>query len=116
VRLIISIMTKEINQQTPIKSWDTALQLMGFFHTFTAKEILANDEKFKFWQRHFLESDEANTGEFRREFLRIGDMINALAGIANQFTDEQVKTAIDDLNSFRDIHAVIIAQKAQIHD
>lgn len=100
-------MTKEnskrkLEKSLAYQSQKNAIELVTFFFTYTGKEIKENNEKFKFWQRVFLEQEEFNTLEFRKEFLRIGDLLEALDVLASKFDPDQIlKTLRDSENMLK---------------
>lgn len=95
-------MTKE-NQRAKqeknlaLQSQENAIELVTFFFTYTGKEIQENAQKFQFWQKELFGSEDLNDLEFRKEILRIGELLDALNVLASKFTQAQIKQTLHDM-------------------
>ena len=91
---------KKREKNLAYQSQKNAIKLIKFFTSFTTEEIQENNEKFKFWTRILLEKEEFNDLDFRKEFLRIGDMMQALNDLVDEIPQPQVESTLKNLSKF----------------
>ena len=95
-----------------IKKFDQLNRLTEFFFTNTGKSIKRNAKHLNFWQTALLNSNLMDDPEHRKEFQRIVDMVQHLAVLSSQFTNDDILGMLSfiDENNQR-AHRMLFAHK-----
>jgi hypothetical protein len=95
-----------------IKKYDQLNRLTEFFFTNTGKSIQKNAKHLNFWQTALLNSNLMDDPEHRKEFQRIVDMVQHLAVLSSQFTNDDILGMLSfiDENNQR-AHRMLFAHK-----
>lgn len=101
----------KLEENLAYQSQKNAVEIITFFFTYSGKEIKENNTRFKFWQRALLELPEFDMVEFRKELLRIGDLLEALEVLANKFNPDEILTTLRDTENLLQITKRVLKEE-----